>query len=874
MSKRPQDRYDGGTELAEDLNRFLATEPVKARRIGPAGRAWRFVRRHPSLSGVSAAAVASILAVATVAYIRVLHERNEAVAANQAKEKALGEAEDATRRMKVAMREQLLSQAQFVRITRAPDRRKKGLEVIEKAVQLQPDPVMEAHLRDEAVEFLAVRDIEPRPSLDSGKTRNLVFLPESNRLVTLAENGSEFRVWDVASGKEERKQSVRVEDDAPEDDPGPRGPYGPPPGPGVASLEGFLAVVLPRGEGVRLFQTTTGAPFADLEMPGRRISTLMATADGGRLVTISGPRGGGRGRDSGGGPGGGPGNGSRRVPEPGRVELWDPKHDEKPLADLSPTRTEPAGSAATRPPPPAWAAPIVAIGPEGRTLATAWNYDPEITLWDAQTGAKKGTITADSPPSALALGPFGVLAAACGGSVHLWDAETRRPLSGLNLHQSMIRALRFNPDGTMLAVALFNRIEIWDPASGNPLASVPTTSRVQDLSFSPDGLTLAAAVEGQVQTWAIVEPLGRTRLAPPETRPASRPAFVTFSPSGALAALFTNVETNSARFLGPRHCPSKAETWDDLKTGALAFDARGRLLIPSPGGLDVYPNFEDRVAQGRVTLPEMAPLSSNAPRWSSHYDVAGMVRSADGSTLALLRWSDVVLLKDGAPPFRLEFPQPPDPGPRRDNRDRGGPRSGPRPDPKAGEPRPQGPPPVGRRTAVLSPSGDHLYTIDSTFMMRSEPHAWAIVGDHARDLGWRKMPGDASCLALSPDGRTLAVGCRSGHVALVDTQTGTIRDWIFKREGMDKEEEGDVRAVAFSPSGDLAVGSQPGTVRLWRVSPGGRPEALVRLPGGRGPIFALAFGPDDRLAIGDDSGVALWDLASIRQKLDQMNLGW
>ncbi len=39
MAKRPRDRYASSADLAEDLQRFLDTEPVKARRITPVGRA-------------------------------------------------------------------------------------------------------------------------------------------------------------------------------------------------------------------------------------------------------------------------------------------------------------------------------------------------------------------------------------------------------------------------------------------------------------------------------------------------------------------------------------------------------------------------------------------------------------------------------------------------------------------------------------------------------------------------------------------------------------------------------------------------------------------------------------------------------------------
>ncbi len=41
LAKRPADRYATATDLAEDLERFLHLEPVRARRISPVGRLWR-----------------------------------------------------------------------------------------------------------------------------------------------------------------------------------------------------------------------------------------------------------------------------------------------------------------------------------------------------------------------------------------------------------------------------------------------------------------------------------------------------------------------------------------------------------------------------------------------------------------------------------------------------------------------------------------------------------------------------------------------------------------------------------------------------------------------------------------------------------------
>src|SRR5262249_51632398 len=45
--KEPSHRYPTASDLADDLDRFAAGRPIRARRINPARRFWPWVRRNP-----------------------------------------------------------------------------------------------------------------------------------------------------------------------------------------------------------------------------------------------------------------------------------------------------------------------------------------------------------------------------------------------------------------------------------------------------------------------------------------------------------------------------------------------------------------------------------------------------------------------------------------------------------------------------------------------------------------------------------------------------------------------------------------------------------------------------------------------------------
>jgi formylglycine-generating enzyme required for sulfatase activity len=82
LSKEPARRYASAEELANDLRRFQAGEPIRARPVGPVERTWKWARRRPTtaaLTLVSMAAALVLLLSGLWFNARLVEQRNEAL---------------------------------------------------------------------------------------------------------------------------------------------------------------------------------------------------------------------------------------------------------------------------------------------------------------------------------------------------------------------------------------------------------------------------------------------------------------------------------------------------------------------------------------------------------------------------------------------------------------------------------------------------------------------------------------------------------------------------------------------------------------------------------------------------------------------------
>jgi WD40 repeat protein len=106
LQKEPGRRYTAAVDLAEDLRRFLAHEPIRARPVGLAARLWRWGRRRPTLAvlafalGLSLAA--GLVGMGALSLVAERHrreaERNFAEAMRQRGDAETARQQEATQR--------------------------------------------------------------------------------------------------------------------------------------------------------------------------------------------------------------------------------------------------------------------------------------------------------------------------------------------------------------------------------------------------------------------------------------------------------------------------------------------------------------------------------------------------------------------------------------------------------------------------------------------------------------------------------------------------------------------------------------------------------------------------------------------------------
>jgi WD40 repeat protein/predicted Ser/Thr protein kinase len=177
----------------------------------------------------------------------------------------------------------------------------------------------------------------------------------------------------------------------------------------------------------------------------------------------------------------------------------------------------------------------LALSPDGRFILSGGGENA-LELWDLSVGQEVRYFSGhESAVLAVAFSPDGRLALSVGRDerMRLWDVATGREIQSFDEHRTSMNAVAFAPDGRMALTGGNDRtLVLWDLREGRRLAAlVGHTNIVRSVAFSPDGRTaLSCSMNGEVKLWELA-----TGREVHSWKHGSDVRSVTFSADGRLA---------------------------------------------------------------------------------------------------------------------------------------------------------------------------------------------------------------------------------------------------------------------------------------------------------------------------------------------------
>ncbi|MGH7170236.1 MAG: WD40 repeat domain-containing protein, partial [Gemmataceae bacterium] len=401
-----------------------------------------------------------------------------------------------------------------------------------------------------------------------------------------------------------------------------------------------------------------------------------------------------------------------------------------------------------------------------------------------------------------------------GKRVRLWDTRTLKELPPLvRQPQEFIRTVAFSPDGKLLASINANSptVRLWDLATGKETRQFESKEhQIFHAVFSAVGKYLAIGDGSGVTFWETATGKRRHDFGHNYTI-----ASIHFSPDGRRLVSGAAYTDNIVRVWDPLVGKETAQLRghkEGIEVVAYAPDGKRIATASQDGSIRLWDaatgreirrlEAKDGMVYATAFAPDGRTIASGGRRRAIHlWDVAtGQERRAFGNP--------------GGMTLRLAF----------------------------------------------SPDGKMLAT---RRFEEKDIRLWDVAkGESIRQLAGPR----AGCpsLAFSPDGKTLAAGGDDATVHLWDVLSGEkLRTFAIPLQpGQVKR----VLSIALSPDGrNLAVGYGEGdcTVRLWELASG---QERLRFEGHCGAITSLTFSPDGMLLAsgGTDRIIMVWDVTGQR----------
>lgn len=483
LQKDPEQRYPNALDLAEDLERWLRGEIIRARCVGLGVRLWKWARRRP----LQIAVLALLLLNFTLGLFggvmgwelgRTRSQRDQLALAREQTELAHQNAEHHLYITRVV-------RAQLEWTAANPAKARTILDLCPRSIR--------------SWEWYHVHRL-CHPELRTlqghrGSVSSVAFCPEGKRLVSSSQDGT-VRIWEVASGREIRTLSTH---------PGPvhgvtfspegtrlvRVGAGASEAPAVSrvlhiydaesgallhslrghtdtitsvafSFSGRILASSSRDQTIRLWDARSGSHLCTLQGHTSTVSRIAFSPDGQTLASA--------GRDS-------------------SVRLWHVQSG-KELHVLK-----------------AHSNPVlnVAFSHQGDLLASVCQ-EGILRVWNTNIGQEVLTIRGpQSPCPAIAFSPTGNYLAIAGleGTVHIWDLHNGQYVQKLQGHLRNVRSLAYSPDGTLLASAGHDRtIKLWkvSPFKGNRTL-IGHAGGVKSVAVHRDRFIASAGVDRTLRLW-------------------------------------------------------------------------------------------------------------------------------------------------------------------------------------------------------------------------------------------------------------------------------------------------------------------------------------------------------------------------------------
>jgi WD40 repeat protein len=416
-------------------------------------------------------------------------------------------------------------------------------------------------------------------------------------------------------------------------------------------------------------------------------------------------------------------------------------------------------------------------------------------------------------PSAAAISPDGrtIAVGSRTGQMSFIDASTGDARHGTRSLGSPVTSVTYSPEGrTVASTGTGNKVIVWDPqaATAAQVLTAPA-EQVQDIAFSPDGSTLyTSSLGGVLLEWDLT---GDRRFGRRVALGAGSPCCGAVSPLAPPLA----VSPDGTMFAG--------------RLG------RSRIGLFSSRTLRLQASFTIRPKGTTVTAlawsptrPELAVAGYSGLVQLWRVDAAPRLERSLTGLHATLGWPEAIQALAFSPDGRLLAAS--------DSSEPLGPTEGP------------GLAHYGSRVAALA-------------IWRASNGTPVVP---PRDL--KTGHGRYGSLAVSRDGRLLAVSRPDGSDLVLDPKTGQVRQTIHPLGA------GDTVSLAFAPNGTLATGTLGGIVQLWNPITGEQVAGPVAVADG--PVTSIAFdrtGQRFTTTGGQDGTVKLWSASMLRQEGTALN---